>query len=346
MDDSSVVSFIMDDNQASFAVCLNLKSKENKTFRLYTFDSELNKKLDHTYIREVKNKNFVFRNIDVADDGNSIYLLGAVHHEEDKRHQYTYEITHVSSSGEKTANFKNDKPFAESLKMFKTGNRLTCVGFYSEDKAKWYNGISYFEIDPVTLILRKAKHTPFSEQLTKGKNEFSWWWGRQKFYKPLVFRNFITENGDIIINAEEYYLTSNNNATVYNSDDIICAGINKDGETMWIRDIVKEKNTMTNVLFISYTPGYKNGVMHYYFNAAEKVDKTDDGSIQFKDSGRNRSSFTTVSIDSSGKMDYEVLLDDDANEVPFMTANGIVSPDAVFFLGQRGNTKQLLKVNL
>ena len=86
--------------------------------------------------------------------------------------------------------------------------------------------------------------------------------------------------------------------------------------------------------------------MHFYFNAAEKVNGLDDGSIQFKDSGRNRSSFTTVSIDLTGKIDYEVLLDDDANEVPFMTANGIVLPDAIFFLGQRGSKKQLLKVLL
>lgn len=343
VDDSSNISFIMDDEQTSFGICLNLKSKENKTFRLYTFDSELNKKLDHTYVRNVKNKNFIFRNIDVADKGNSIYLLGAVHHEEDKRHQYTYEITHVSPSGEKTANFKNDKPFAESLKMLKTGNRLTCVGFYSEDKANWYSGISYFEIDPVTLVLRKAKHTPFSEQLRKSKS--SWWWS--KTYKPLVFRDFIiTENEDIIINAEEYYITSNNNGTWYNSDDILSVAINKEGETLWIKNIAKQKNTMNHLSFISYTSGYKNGVMHFYFNAAGKVNGLDDGSIQFKDSGRNRSSFTSVSIDRTGKMDYEVLLDDDVNEVPFMTANGIVLPDAIFFLGQRGNKKQLLKVNL
>jgi hypothetical protein len=86
--------------------------------------------------------------------------------------------------------------------------------------------------------------------------------------------------------------------------------------------------------------------MHFYFNAAEKVNGLDDGSIQFKDSGRNRLSFTSVTVDSNGAMNYEVLLDDDTNEVPFMTANGVVLPDAVFFLGRKGNKKQLLKINL
>jgi hypothetical protein len=226
VDDTSVVSFIMDDDQSSFGICLNIKSKENKTFRLYTFDSSLNKKLDHTYVRDVKNKDFVFRNIDIADSGNSIYLLGAVHREDDKKRQFTYEITRINSSGEKTSGFENDKPFAESLKMIRTGNKLVCAGFYSEDKAKWYSGVSYFEIDPETLALRKVKHSPFSEQLIENKNKSSWW--LPKIYKPLVFKNFVvTENQDLIINAEEYYIIYNNNNAYYNSDDIISVRLTK-----------------------------------------------------------------------------------------------------------------------
>ena len=345
VNDSSIVSFIMDDDQTSFGVCLNLKSKENKTFRLYTFDASLNKKLDHTYVRDVKNKHFAFRNIDVADNGNSIYLLGAVHIEENKKHQYNYEITHVTASGEKTAGFENDKPFAESLKMLKVGSKLVCAGLYSEDKAKWYSGMSYFDIDPQTLVLRKVKHTPFSQQLLGDKTKNSWW--LPKFYKPLVFRDFIvTEDEDIIINAEEYYITNANNDIIYNSDDIVTAAINKEGETLWITNINKINSTHSDVAFISYTPSYKNGMLNFYINAADNVRNLDDGTIEFKETGRNRSAFTQVSVDGNGKINYKKLLDKNDNEVPFMSAKGIVLPDAVFFLGRRGSNKQLLKVNL
>lgn len=344
LSDNSTVAFIKDNTDTAFAIALNLKSKNSKTFKLYSFDNKLTKKLEHTYTRDVKSKHYVFRNIEVADGGASIYLLGAAKAED--KNKYVYEIAHITAGGEQIAGFKNDKPYNEALKLLKVDDRLILAGFYSEDKAKWYSGISYFEIDPKTLKLNKIAHTPFEDQLIAEKNKFRWW--EPKIYKPLIFKNIIvTENNDIIINAEEQYITEGNNqARFYHTDDIISARINSNGQPLWISNINRNCSTPTDQAYISYTSAYNGKTMSYYINTAEDVKRMSDGNIQFVDTGRHRSDFTVVTIDENGKMDYKKLLDNKENDVPFMTANGYASQNSVVFLGRKGGKKQLLKVAL
>ena len=347
LNESSNVAFITDDSKSAFAIALNLKTQDKKTLMLYAFDNDLNKKLEHAYVRDVKSKHYIFKNIDIADGGNSAYLMGAVHLEENNSKTFTYEITHITNDGEKTEFVRNEKPYRESLKMLRVDNRLVLAGFYSEENAKWYTGVSYFEIDPVALKTVKIKHTPFSEQLLQGKQRTPWW--QPKIFKPLVFKNFIvTEDNGLIINAEEYYITNNNNNTYYNSDDIISASINKDGETLWVSNIDKEKYTQyeSDLPFISYTPAYDNKTVHYFINTADEVKNLDDGTIQFRQKGKNRSDLTMVTISENGTMGYKTLLSTNDSDVPFMTANGIILPKAIFFMGRKGSKKQLLRVDL
>lgn len=49
------------------------------------FDNKLNKKIDHDFKRDVKDKKFKYENIDVSKDGNNLYLLGKVYTDEKKR---------------------------------------------------------------------------------------------------------------------------------------------------------------------------------------------------------------------------------------------------------------------
>lgn len=348
LDDSATVAFITDDSNSAFAIAFNLKSDKTKTLKLYSFDSSLTKKIEHTYKRDIKSKNYRFKNIDVANGGNSIYLLGAAHREENKRNTFTYEITHIGIDGqETTGNFTNTKPFNEALKMFMLKDKLVCAGFYAEPDSKWYDGVSYFEIDPKTLTMGNAVHTPFSEKMLTDKNKKHWW--QAKLYKPLLFKSIIiAENNDIIINAEEYYIATVNNQTTYNYDDIITTRITGTGEALWINNIRKSQYTYSadDVSFLSYTPVFKNDTAYYFINTSEKVKEIGEGLVEFKQSVKSRSDLTLIAIDSKGTMTYEKLLDDENNAVPFMTARGTVTPGNIYFLGRKGGNKQLLKVDL
>lgn len=344
LNDDSVAAFIKDNAETSFAIALNLKSKEAKTLKLYSFDNNLNKKLEHTYVRDVKNKHYNFKNIEITDNGNTMYMLGSANLKDDNTKAYTYELVRLTPEGETVEQFKNEKPYKETLRMFRRNDKLVLTGFYTEPKGNWYNGVSYFEIDPQSLKLEKIKHHAFNNEWVEDKE--------RGFFSPesprmLIFKKIdVAGNGDIIINAEEFYIVSNNNYSMPIMGDIISARIDASGNLVWASNIKKGQPMDNNAPYVSYTYALKDDVVTYFINTSENVKKLKSGSVVFRGTGKNRSDFTVVTVDNKGTMNYRKLLDDDVNEVPFMTANGVVLSDKIFFLGRRGSKKQLLKVQL
>lgn len=138
----------------------------------------MNKKIEHTFKREIKDKKFIYENMDVSKDGNALYLLGKVFTDESKKKKeggkYQFELTRITNDSEKTQVFDTDEHFSNSLKTIIFEDRLTCVGFYSDRKDSRFKGISYFELDPTTLSIKKSKFNPFTEQFMidkYGKNK-------------------------------------------------------------------------------------------------------------------------------------------------------------------------------
>jgi hypothetical protein len=163
----------------------------------------LNKNIEHNFKRDIKDKKFVYENIDVSKDGKNLYLLGKVFTEEKKKKKeggkYQYELTRISNEGQATQVFDTDEHFSGSLKTIVFQDKLTCIGFYSDRKDYRFKGISYFELDPITLAIRKSKYNPFTEQFIidkYGKN-------KDKELKNLSFRGIlITQQNEIVFNAE------------------------------------------------------------------------------------------------------------------------------------------------
>ena len=110
-------------------------------------------------------------------------------------------MTRITKDSEKTQVFDTDEHFAASLKTIVFQDRLVCIGFYSDRKEYRFKGISYFELDPTSLAIKKSKYNPFTEQFIIDK------YGKEKDkeLKNLSFRKIlITENNDIVFNAEEF----------------------------------------------------------------------------------------------------------------------------------------------
>jgi len=80
----------------------------------------------------------------------------------------------------------------------------------------------------------------------------------------------------------------------------------------------------------------------FFINAKEKIREISNNRIQFKGIGN----LNLIRINIKGDFEYQKILDDEENEVPFMVSNVIKSGNSVFFLGRKGSTKQLLKVTL
>ena len=230
-------------------------------------------------------------------------------------------------------------------------DRLTCIGFYSDRNDNRFKGISYYELDPTTLAIKKSKFNPFTEQFMIDKYGKD----KDKELKNLRFKRLIiTPDNEIILNAEEYYVTVHSTYTpqgsytyyVYHYDDIVSAKIGKAGDIVWARNINKRQDATAPNPYFSYTSTAKGSDAYFFINTGEKVRKIRRDRIEFKEASAKRSNLNVIRINSNGDFDYTEVLDDKDNEVPFMVANGELSGDSVFILGQKGKKKQLLKLTL
>lgn len=353
-DSDSGASMIINEDNSAFAITVDIKDK-TEIHKLFLFDDNLNKKIEHTFKRDIKDKKFRYENIDVSKDGNSLYILGKVYTDEKKKKKeggkYQYELTRITKDSEKNQVFDTDEHFAASLKTIVFQDRLVCIGFYSDRKEYRFKGISYFELDPTSLAIKKSKYNPFTEQFIIDK------YGKEKDkeLKNLSFRKIlITENNDIVFNAEEFYITTHfhntpngsYSTTYLNYDDIVSAKINSQGEIVWARNINKRQTTSGDDSYISYTSTVKGDDTYFFINTGEKVKKLRNDRIQFGQTSKKRSNLNVIRINQNGDFDYQELLDDKDNDVPFMVSDGAISNNSVFFIGRKGKKKQLLKITL
>lgn len=355
-DGDSGASMIVNENRTAFAITVDIKDKNAETHRMFVFDQSLNKNIDHTFKRVIKDRKFVYENIDVSKDGKTIYVLGKVYSDEKKKKKeggkYQYELTRITGDSEKTQVFDSDEHFVASLNAIVFEDRLICLGFYSDLRDYRFKGISYFELDPVTLEMKKAKYNPFTEQFMIDKYGKD----KDKELKNLSFRKIITtQNGDIIFNAEEFYMRSyyysspqggGYSRTIYHYDDIVTARLNPNGEIVWARNINKRQATGGDESFISYTSAAVGSDAYFFINTGEKVKKLSNDRIQFGQTSLKKANLNIIRVDQNGDFDYQEILDNEDNEVPFMVSNGAISGDSVYFIGRKGTKKQILKVSL
>ena len=355
-DNDSGASMIVNEDRTAFAVTVDINDKKAETHKVYLFDNDLVKKIDHTFKREVKDKKFRYENIDVSKDGNALYLLGKVYTDQKKKKKeggkYQYELTRITKDSEKTQVFDTEEHFSGSLKTIVFEDRVACIGFYSDKKDRRYKGISYFEMDPVTLAIRTTKYNPFTEQFIIDK------YGKEKDkeLKNLSFKKlFVTKNGDIVFNAEEFYITThhmsgpNSMGTTYyryHFDDIVSAKVNSSGDMVWARNINKRQVTGGEDAFVSYSSTVKDNDTYFFINTGDKIKKLRNDRIQFGQKSPNKSNLNVIRIKENGDFDYQEILDDKDNEVPFMVSEGAWTQSAMYFMGRKGKKKQLLKVTL
>lgn len=355
-DGDSGASMIINEDKSAFVITVDIKDKNTETHKVFLFDIFLNKHIDHTFKRDIKDKKFRYENIDVSKDGKTLFLLGKAYTTESKKKKeggkYQYELTRITNDSEKTQVFDTGENFAASLKTVFLKDKLVCIGLYSEKKDSRYKGICYFELEPASLDIKMQKFNPFTEQFMIDK------YGKKKD-KELKFLSFrdiiITENNDLIFNAEEFYIRTYTHSTPtggfytttsYHYDDIVTAKINSSGEIEWARNINKRQSTGGDESYISYTFASKGNEAYFFINTGDKIKKLSNNRIQFGQTRVSKSNLNIIRVNQNGDFDFQEILNDKDNEVPFMVANGIYSGNSVFFLGRKGKKKQLLKITL
>ena len=355
----SNIIMVVNEAKNAFAIALDIKQSKSKVLKLFVFDNNLEKKIDTHFTREAKDDEYIFENIQVAEDGNSLYVLGKSYEDDLRKKKiggkYIFELTKVSAASQQTLIINPQEHFIGYLKPFLHNNEIVLLGFFSDFDDQNFTGICHYKTDVDLTSLAKPKFNLFTKQFVLDK------YGEKKenkALKNLVFRTvFFTKANDIIVSAEEEEITASSSGVgigvgtktklTYEYDDIICAKMNRDGELIWARNINKDqKRSDEDNFYISYTSMIKNDSPFFFINANEEVKKLNDGRIEFGSVSKDKSNLNVLRIDAAGNFEFQKILTAEENSIPFMVSKGIIIENDIYFLGRKGKNKQLLKVTL
>jgi hypothetical protein len=130
---------------------MDLNQKTSDGLRIYVFNSKLEKIIDNTFTKEIKDRNYIFQNIQLSNSGSAVYLL-AKSYDKDLRNKkeggkYFFELSKIDAKNQLTKIIDPEQNFIGSLKTFFHNDDLFCIGFYSELTDYRYKGICCFKLD-------------------------------------------------------------------------------------------------------------------------------------------------------------------------------------------------------
>jgi len=345
-----------------FCVNFDIKDKESQTQRLYVFDKNFTPVFQREFKRKILDKLFQYENIDVDDKTGEIYLLGKVFENNSTRTKkkgkanYNYELHKITATEEKSVSFSPNDNFIGSLFTVRGKNSISCAGFYSEKNDYRYKGVCRFNLDPETLEITQQSYMPFSEEFIKDK------YGKvkDKELKNLSFRSaFINDNEDIVLNAEEFFVTTHTQSTmnggmmtrsVFNFNDIVSVKISRDGELLWARNINKRQATSGAVMeYLSFSSTVLNDNTYLFINCSDKIRKISNDRIEFKQGNMKKANLYAIKIDNDGNFTFKNIVDDKASAVSYFVKQGIHTASngsEMIFIGRKKSKKQFLKLNI
>ncbi len=361
-DDNHAGEVVMSTNNQFFVINFDIKNKDRETHKIFVFNNNFEKIYDHLIQKNIKDRYFDYESIDIDGTDGTVYFLGKVFENESRRSKkrgkanYHFEIFKVNSTGQTNVRFKNEDKQISSLELIKSPNRLACIGFYGKRDEDRINGVSLFNLDPQTLEIQDEKFTPFSDRFLtdkygnrEGKKDRK----KRKGIKDIDFKSvYMMDNGDIILNAEEYYITRHttrvpNGGVVtdieYHFDDIMSLRINKGGNLIWARNINKRQTGLETSSYTSIPVGEES---YFFINCSDNIKKLSADRISFKDTRAKKSNLYMIRINKNGEFDFEKLIDDKESKVYYLVKNGRINLDkqTVVFTGTRKKKSRILKI--
>ena len=364
LDGDHMGEVVMSSTNQYFVINFDFNNKDKETHKIFVFNTNFEKVYEQLIQKDIKDKYFDYNSIDVDDIDGTVYFLGKSFENNSRRSKkkgkanYHFELFKVDADGQKNISFKHADKFISSLELIKTDNRLACIGFYGEKDQGRYNGVSLFNLDPENLQMKNEKFTPFSEEFLtdkygnkEGKKDRK----KKKGLHNIDFKGvYMMANGDIIINAEEFYWTTHTSMsanggmttyTIYHFDDIMSIRLDKEGNLKWARNINKAQTGFSNSSFTSIPVGETS---YFFINCSDKIKKLSADRIAFRQTKAKKSNLYMLSINAEGHIDFEKLIDDKDSKVYYKVNNGNanINNQTVILTGKRKKKTRILKIKI
>ena len=355
---------VMSSGNEYFVINFDINNKDQETHKVFVFNNDFEKVYEQVIQKNIKDKYFDYNSIDVDDNDGTVYFLGKSFENESRKSKkngkvnYHFELYKVNASGQSKISFKNPDKFISSLELIKSDNRLACVGFYGKKDEGRINGACLFNLNPENLQMQQEKFTPFSQEFLtdkygnkEGKKERK----KKKGIKNIDFKGvYMMANGDIVVNAEEFYITTHTTMssnggmrtyTIYHFDDIMSLRMDKEGNLKWARNINKRQVGFANSSYTSIPVGEDS---YFFINCSDNIKKLSAGRISFKQTKAKKSNLYMIKINENGDFDFKKLIDDKESKVYYKVNNGNINLNnkTVTLTGKRKKNTRILKLKI
>ncbi len=364
LDSDHMGSVSMSENNKFFAINFDIKNKEKETHKVFVYNDRFELVFEKLIVKKIKDRFFDYNTIEVDDNDGTVYFLGKSFENESRKKKkkgktnYHFELSKIDANGEQTVSFKNPNKFISSLSLIKNKDNLSCIGFYGNKDEGRLNGVCLINIDTKTFEVETKKFNPFSDTFLTdkyGNKERKKKRKAKKGVRNMEFRSIeIQENGDLIISAEEDYITvhtsmgqngSMSTHTIQHYDDIIALRLSNKGNLLWSRNINKAQTGYANS---SFTTISLNNKTHYFMNCSDNIRKLSDDRIQFRQTSSKKSNLYVITLNDEGIFDYKKLIDDKVSKVFYKVNQGVIAPskDEVILLGKKKKNSRIIKIKI
>lgn len=340
------------------ALNLFTKTKKGSALLVIAFNKNLEKLYEYEFeniisLNEAENKSLQLQYFNmVIDNEGKIYFLGRVFNDKivlEKKNAPNYYF--ILFSADKVS--KKQQPISimsnniiRSLQLINNADKLAAVGLYTDpsttgffDNYMGYSGVVRFNLDLKSLATSSESFQPFSEKFMIEK------YGKvkEKLKSSLSYRNtFMLENGDVIINSEEFWMDGSGDYVNANRiyKDIISCRISGNGELVWAKNINKKQNawSLDNIPFLSYASTTKNNVSYYFMNAASDLKILKNNDVEFKEGPR----LYLLKMYETGTFRYEKILYPDIYNAQLGLRFGVLLNKSDILVQAESNKKPML----
>lgn len=363
LDNNHMGEVIMSHDKKYFVINFDMKDKDTETHKVFVFNNKFEKIYDQEIKKDIKDRLFEYNGIDIDENG-TVYFLGKVFENDSKRSKkdgktnYHFELMKIDSEGQKTVSFKNEDKFISSLELIKGQDRLACVGFYGDNKESKFNGVCLINLDTYNLSILSETFSPFSDEFLTdkyGDRENKKDRKKEKGIGSIDYKGvYMMENGDIILNAEEFYITTHtmmsanggmSTYTIYHFDDIMSVRLDKFGTLKWARNINKAQTGFSNSSYTSIPSGEST---YFFINCSDSIKKLSADRIAFKQTKADKSNLYMITIDKNGDFDFKKLIDDKDSKVYYKVNDGVVNTEkgTVTLPGKKKKDTRILKIKI
>ncbi len=351
-------------NKKFFAVNFDFKNEDKETHKVFVFDDSFEKVYEKLIEKDIKDRLFDYNDFEVDGVDGTIYFLGKSFEKNSRKSKkdgevnYHFELNKINAETEETISFKSQDKFINSLHLLRNKNKLVCVGFYGNDKESKINGVCIYDLNAENLNINFSKFNDFSDEFLTdkyGDKENRKETKKEKGINNIDFKGvYLMANNDILVNAEEFFITTYTNMgtngsiqthTVYHFNDIIALKLDQNGVLKWARNINKAQTGFTTSSFTSLPIDTST---YYFINCSDTVKKLDDTRISFMQTSSKKSNLYIISIDENGHFGYKKLIDDKDSKVYYKVNDGVINIDnqTVFLLGEKKKDGQILKLKV